>query len=267
MTISNGTLGPMARQFFAWAQMEKRDQVRTGDLVQAMALSKQQEASLLHSLSARGLILRLWRGLYLVPSQLPTKAGWSPSPCFIIAKYMEALRARFHISGYAMFNWHGFSDQISSWFTVYNNKASKTIYVLQYRIQFVKVRPKRIGSVHKKNKKATGLWDLYSSPEQVLFDAIHAHSNFGTLPKAYEWLIFSYQNKKIDIQRFVDLAVRQGNISSLKRIGWALEQAGAPIRSVQKIKNVLPERSSRVALSPKNRRGNLNKFWMVAENV
>ena len=92
-------------------------------------------------------------------------------------------------------------------------------------------------------------------------------TNFGTLPKAYEWLFFSCQNQTIDVQRLVNIAMRQGNISSLKRIGWALEQAGAPLQVVQKIKNLLPEQSSRVTLSPKNRKGDFNKFWGVVENV
>ena len=34
-------LGPMEVQFFAWTQLENKDQVQTGDLVKAMNLSPQ----------------------------------------------------------------------------------------------------------------------------------------------------------------------------------------------------------------------------------
>ena len=47
MTKKKSLLGPWEMQFFAWVQFEKKEEVRTGDLVKAMDLSPKQEADLL----------------------------------------------------------------------------------------------------------------------------------------------------------------------------------------------------------------------------
>ncbi len=112
-------------QFFAWIQFEKKEEVRTGDLVKAMNLSPKQEADLLYNLSSNGIIVKLRRGLYLVPQRLPLGGSWSPSPYLIVNKYMQSVEAKFHISGQAVFNLYRYSDQVSAWFTIYNNKISK----------------------------------------------------------------------------------------------------------------------------------------------
>jgi len=80
---------------------EKKEEVRTGDLVKAMDISPKQEADLLYNLSSNGIIVKLWRGLYLVPQRLPLGGSWSPSTYLIINKYMQNVRAKFHISGQA----------------------------------------------------------------------------------------------------------------------------------------------------------------------
>ena len=201
MTTKSTMLGPMEVQFFAWTQLENKDQVQTGDLVKAMNLSPKQEANLLYNLSSSGFIVKLWRGFYLIPKKIPSKGFWSPSPYLVISKYMENAGAtKFHISGPAVFNKYGYTDQLSSWFTVYNNKISKKMYILQYHLDFIKVVSSRLGTVKKIKSYANDgkfVWVRYSSPEQAILDTVYDYKKFGTLPKAYDWIANSLRNKKL----------------------------------------------------------------------
>ena len=228
MTTKNTMLGPMEVQFFAWAQLENKEQVQTGDLVKTMNLSPKQETNLFYNLSSSGFIIKLWRGFYLIPKKIPCKGLWSPSLYLVINKYMENAGAtKFHISGPAVFNKYGYSDQLSSWFTVYNGKISKKMYILQYHLDFTKVVPKRLGSI-KKMKVYIGdenfIWARLSSPEQTILDAIYDYKRYGTLPKVYDWIADSLKDKKINSSKLVDVTIKYGNIMSQKRIGWVLDK-------------------------------------------
>ena len=272
MTTKNTTLGPMEVRFFAWAQLENKEQVRTGDLVKSMGLSSKQESDLLYNLSSSGFILKLWRGFYLVPKKIPSGGFWSPSPYLIINKYMENVGAeRFHVSGPAIFNKYGYSDQLSAWFTIYNNKVSKRVYVLQYRMDFTKVVSKRLGAT-KKIKSYTGtekfVWARQSSPEQTILDAFYDYKKYGTLPKAYEWIMDSLRKyKKVDSNKLIKVTMKYGNTMSQKRIGWALDKLKVSKKITKPLQKKISKAKYLTPLNPKNRRGSINKKWGVIENV
>ena len=257
-------------QFFAWVQFEKKEEVRTGDLVKAMNLSPKQEADLLYNLSSSGIIVKLWRGLYLVPPRIPFNGSWAPSPYLIINKYMQNKGAKFYISGQAVFNLYGYSDQLSAWFTVYNNKVSKKMYILQYHLDFTKVVPSRLGAIKKMKSYVDDskfVWARHGSPEQVILDAVYDYKKYGTLPKAYEWIADSLRNKKINSRKLIDVAIKYGNTISQKRIGWALDKLKVSKRITNPLQKKVSDTGFLTPLNPKNRRGFINKKWGVIENV
>ena len=270
MTKKKSLLGPWEMQFFAWIQFEKKEEVRTGDLVKAMNLSPKQEADLLYNLSSNGIIFQLERGFYLVPKRLPLSGSWSPSPYLIINKYMENVGAKFHISGQAVFNLYGYSDQVSAWFTVYNNKISRKKYFLQYHLDFTKVVSTRLGNI-KKAKVYTEddkfIWVRYSSPEQALLDAVYDYKKYGTLPVAYEWIARSLKDKKIQAKKLIDVSIKYGNIISQKRIGWVLDQLKISKKIINPLQKKIPNTNFLTPLDPKNRKGFVNKKWNIIENV
>ena len=264
-------LGPMEVQFFAWTQQENKSQVQTGDLLKTMNLSPKQEANLLYNLSSSGFILKLWRGFYLVPKKIPAKGVWSPSPYLVINKYMENAGAeKFYISGPAVFNQYGYTDQLSSWFTIYNDKISKRMYVLQYRLDFTKVVSNRLGTVKKvKAYTESGqyVWARFSSPEQALLDAVYDYKKFGTLPKAYNWIAKALKNKKINSKKMIDISLKYGNKISQKRIAWILDQLKTPQKNLNLLQKKVSNPNFLTPLNPKNRKGPINKKWNIIENV
>ena len=270
MTKGKSLLGPWEMQFFAWIQFKKKEEVRTGELVRAMNLSPKQEADLLYNLSSKGIIVKLWRGLYLVPQRIPFGGSWSPSPYLIINKYMQNTGANFYISGQTVFNLYGYSDQLSSWFTVYNDKISKKMYILQYHLDFTKVVSSRLGAIKKMKSYIDDgkfIWARHGSPEQVILDAVCDYKKYGTLPKAYNWIADSLRDKKINPRRLVDVAIKYGNTMSQKRIGWILDKLKVSKRITNSLQKKISNTKFLIPLDPKNRRGFTNKKWGVIENV
>ena len=269
MKTRNVMMGPLEMQFFAWTQMENKEQVKTGDFAKVKGLSSKQEADLFYNLSSSGIILKLWRGLYLVPPKIPLGGSWSPPPYLVISKYMRNWNAKFQISGQAIFNLYGYSDQVSAWFTVYNNKVSKRLYILQYHLDFVKVTENRLGDVKKRApygvKKSEPA--LVSSAEQTLLDAVYDYKKYGTLPKAYDWIATAVQDKKINPEKLMDITIKYGNTMSQKRIGWALDELKTPKKIMNRLKRKIPKTKFLVPLDPKNNVGPINKKWGVIENV
>ena len=261
----------MEVQFFAWTQLENRDQVQTGDLVKSMNLSPKQEADLFYNLSSSGFIIKLHRGFYLIPNKIPSKGLWSPSPYLVINKYMEnAGVKKFYVSGPAIFNKYGYSDQLSAWFTVYNDKISKKKNILQYHLDFKKVVPSRLGAI-KKMKSYIGdgkfVWARIGSPEQVILDAVYDYKKYGTLPKAYNWIIDSLRDKIINPRKLVDVTIKYGNTMSQKRIGWTLDNLKVSKKIISSLQRKISKSKFLTPLNPKNRKGSINKKWGVIENV
>ena len=176
---------------------------------------------------------------------------------------------KFYISGPAIFNLYGYSDQVSPWFTVYNSSLSKRLYILQYHLDFVKTASSRLGAVRKiKAYDGAGeaVWAPCGSPERVLLDAVHDYKKYGTLPKAYEWISRALKDKKITPAKLADAAAKHGNISSQKRVGWILDRL-APEKALRALRKKAAGSNFLAALDPKNRRGAVNKKWGVIENV
>jgi hypothetical protein len=72
------SLGPQESLFFALMQMRDQRTVRTGELIGPMGITSHQEEELLRRLARGRLIVRVRRGLYLVPSrELMTGFGTS----------------------------------------------------------------------------------------------------------------------------------------------------------------------------------------------
>lgn len=262
-------LGPLEMQFFTWMQFKKRTDVKTGELVKGFKLSRQQEADLLYNLTRRGLILKLWRGFYLVPDRLPTGGKWTPSPYLIINKYMKESKADYQVSGPVVFNSYGYSTQLSGEFTIYNNRVSKKVNIAPYRFNFVKVGQGRLGAIKEFQPygEAKDSVARFSSQPRMLLDAVTDYRRFGTLPEAYSWIARAIKEKKVSAKDLADVVCDFGNTMAKKRIGWVLEKVAPKSKDIDRIRRAIPKTHFLVPLSPDSYKGPINQKWGVIENV
>jgi len=92
-------LGQAETRLFAYVQMRGLHTVRTGQLTKPLQLSAIQERKLLSGLAKAGLIARVWRGLYLVPSKLPLGGKWNPDEILALNTLIKAQGGDYQICG------------------------------------------------------------------------------------------------------------------------------------------------------------------------
>ena len=90
MKLKQKELGKLATRFFAYVQLRKMETIAIGELTEVLGLTAVQEQKLLYRLSRSGWIVRLRRGLYLVPPRIPA-GPWSPGIYLSIQKLFKVL--------------------------------------------------------------------------------------------------------------------------------------------------------------------------------
>ena len=117
-------MGQIETLLFAYVQLRGLPAVRAGELTEPLRLSPIQERKLLSRLAKAGLIVRVRRGLYLVPLRLPLGGKWSPDEGLTLNTLMEDQEGRYQICGPNAFNRYGFDAQVPSRVYAYNNRLS-----------------------------------------------------------------------------------------------------------------------------------------------
>ncbi len=260
------TLGPLSTQFFAYIQMRGKEIFRLGELQSAFKMSAKQERNLLSNLTTKGLIVRLKRGVYLVPKKIPPGGKWQPSAGYMISHLMEELSASYYISGLYAFNYYGLTEQVPNVMTVYNDKLSGQKQLGKLTVRFIKVAKQRLGG--------TTSQELFNDREikvatltRTIVDAFIDWRRYNTLPAAYEWI-----KRNLDVPNFlqelISVTIKYGNISTRRRIGYYLYQLGQNDRLVKSILKTLKRTQGWVLLDPYSKtKGITNKTWGIIDNV
>lgn len=260
------SLGELELRSLAYVQFRKREFLRVGDLVEGIGLSKSQEYALFFRLEAKGQIVRIKRGIYYVPPQLPPSGRISVSEYFILSKYMEIEKAVYQVSGPSAFHRYGFDEQIPNILYVYNDRISEGKTIGGYRFVFIRTSRERLkGSDLLKD--ASGASVYIASKPKALVDAVYDWSRFNTLPRAFSWIVAATKKDKRLATGIVNAAVECGNIAVARRIGCLLMNNGFSKQSLRKLKTSLGEALSLIPLVPrKPARGAADKYWGVIIN-
>lgn len=100
--------------------------------------------------------------------------------------------------------------------------------------------------------------------ERSLLDGFAAPRLFGGLAEALG--ILEEHSGELDLEKLVRYALRYGKASVAKRLGWALDRAGAPRRVTAPLAK-LPMDGARVLDPTRPREGKYDERWMVQENL
>ncbi len=260
-------LGPLEIQFFAYTQMRGKVLVRTGELINILDISKKQEWELLSRMARTGLIIRLTRGVYLVPPRVPPGGKYGADGYLILEKLMEVLKGRYQVSGPNAFNFYGFSNQVPNRVYVYNNRIYGGRRIGNLEFSFIKTADKRLGGTIV-FKTETGSKAIMAAKTRTLLDAVYDWSRFNTIPRAYEWIAEGVKKDKAFAEDLIRMAIKYGNQGTNRRLGYLLENLGVDRKLLDKLKRKL--RSSKslfpwVPASPVT--GSANKDWGLIINA
>jgi predicted transcriptional regulator of viral defense system len=259
-------LGRQETQFLAYAQMRKLRSVRTGDLTGPLRLTPIQERELFRRMCRGGLIARVRRGLYLLPSQLPLGGSWSPNEVRAINTLMEDRRGCYQICGPNAFNRYGFDEQVPNRVYAYNNRISGERQVGAVALTLIKVADDRLGGTED-FKTADGETAVYSSRARTLLDAVNDWARFDSLPRGYEWIVRELKAARVSPPELVELTQKYGDMGTLRRMGLLLERSGVRETLLRKLDKKLGSTTSLIPWNPKQpKRGLVNRRWGVVEN-
>jgi predicted transcriptional regulator of viral defense system len=258
-------LGTLEMQLLSYAQMRKKDILRLGELAPVLGITLKQERELFSRLSRSGMIIRLTKGIYLIPSQIPAGGRWTVSGYHLLSRLMAVLNGKYQISGPSAFNFYGFDDQIPNRLYVYND------WIFEKQIGgsdfvFIKTDAKRLGST-KSLKTPDGADAVMVTKSRALVDAVYDWSRFNTLPRAYGWIAKALTKEPALADKLIADTLQYSNKGTLKRMGFLLAQLGIAEDQLKKIKRRLgPIRSFIPWIPGQAAKGTVDREWGLIVN-
>ncbi|MBN2124217.1 MAG: type IV toxin-antitoxin system AbiEi family antitoxin domain-containing protein [Deltaproteobacteria bacterium] len=259
-------LGSLSSRFFSYVQLRKLDIVRTGEIAPILDISASQERDLFRRLSDSGWILRLKRGVYLVPPRIPAGGKYSPGVALILQKLMEEVQGGYQICGPTAFHFYGFDDQIPSVTYLYNNRISGKRSIGSLAFQFIKVGDERLGAINAVSTRGN-LEMVYSSKARTLMDAVYDWSRFNSLPRGYEWIKGEVKKEPKIFSELVEVTAEFGNMATIRRVGYLLDTYGREPKMMNRLLSQLSASSSLIPWIPgRSAKGTINRKWGIVIN-
>ncbi len=259
-------LGRQERQLLAYLQMRRKQAVESGELVDQLGLTPQQERELFRRMARAGLIARVRPGLYLGPSRLPLGDSWSPDEALALNTLMADREGTYQICGPNAFNRYGYDDQVPTRVYAYNNRISGERQIGAVALKLIEVADERLGDTEEV-ETAEGNTAVYSSRVRTLVDAVYDWSRFNSLPRAFRWIRADLAEGRVDPERLVASTLRFGNIGTIRRIGALLEAEGVDDALLAPLEEAAPASTSFIPLVPTAaKRGTTDRRWGVVRN-
>jgi predicted transcriptional regulator of viral defense system len=238
---------------------------------------------LLSKLAAGGWLLRLRRGLYAGMGRLPGEVEVHP---FAVATNLVSPSA---ISHWSALHHHGLTEQVPRQVTASTPKKVVTPSMRTGQSQNLEVEDRPAG-----RRAARHTWQINGveyeyytitsgrffgieeiwvdehfrvpiyDKERSFLDCFAAPRHFGGLGEALG--ILEEHAGELDLEKLTQYALRYGKASVAKRLGWALDRAGAPRRVTAPLAK-LPMDGMRLLDPTRPRGGRFDERWMVQENL
>lgn len=259
-------LGSLETQLLSYTQMRGSATVCSEEVVHVLGLTPVQTRELFSRMARHGLIVRVRRGLYLVPSRLPPGGKWGPGEFLALETLINDRKGTYQICGPSAFQRYGFAEQVPNRIYAYNDVISGTRKVGAAMITLIKVAPSRLGDFDTFTTPE-GIKVAYSSRARALVDAVYDWSRFGSLPRAFDWIRKELPRDPAAAKLITMAAIRYSNTSTLRRIGKLLEMEGVAESLLRKIERELPRTSAEIPWCPtRPKRGTVDRRWGVVFN-
>jgi predicted transcriptional regulator of viral defense system len=238
-----------------------------------LGVSEGHLRKLLHQLVASGWLVRLRDGLYAGTGKLSGEIDIHP---FAIATHLVTPSA---ISHWSAMSHHGLTEQIPHVVTAFTtkrfmtpslrtrvkkNSLSKQAWEIEgVRYEYVIVKPEFFFGIE-------DVWvdQTFKVPvtdkERTMLEGFASPRMFGGMGEVLG--ILEQHIGEFDIEKLLEYALRYGKSSVIKRVGWALEQAGMPAESVAPLAEV-PVPGYCVLDPTRARIGPCDSRWMIQNNL
>lgn len=263
----NQKFGMLEIKFLSYLQIRKLRIVRTGDIVQALGISKQRENTLLSNLCKKSAVIRLKRGVYLASMQLPS-GGFSFISEYEILEYlMKEYGAYYMVSGPTAMYYYGYTEQIPNKIYVYNDQIYGEKQIGSKSFVFMKTAANRLKGAELV-KMNDGSKIPFATKSRFLIDCIYDWNRYNTIPAVYLWISKEINRDSAFTEKLISNANRYGNKSVQKRLGYLLETLNVDSQRLEKLQRKINAGKSLIPYIPNEKaRGKVNKRWGLIINA
>ncbi|MCP4653702.1 MAG: hypothetical protein GY858_10040 [Candidatus Omnitrophica bacterium] len=257
-TIS--ALGKKEAEIVARLSFEEKDIVTAQELDSFLPGNFQYRKQLVYNLKKKGILTPIKRGVYIFVPLEAVPTGLRVNEFLIPPIFFP--EGGYYIGYSTMFNYYGFTDQQFQVVCVLNATRCMKKIIAGVSFKFIKIPPNRFYGLEKINIKDKEI--IVSSKERTLIDLVYFNKSVGGIEAASIIFRRFVIEKKCDIKKLIEYAVRFPNIKIRKIIGFNLEKAGATddlLKPLEKSVN----NTSFISFS-NSRKGTLNKRWKVIVN-
>ena len=253
-------LGPIEANIVARLTYEKKRIVTLRDFDALFRLPSKVTRQAIYRLKKKNVLASIKRGAYIFSPLEAGPAGVGVDELLVPQLFFP--KKNYYVGYSTIFNYYGFTEQLFQTVYVLNTRMNRKRIIRGISYKFVKIAENRMYGLETVKVRDTDV--IVSSKERTLIDLLYFNKPVGGIGPACEIFVEVVKEKRCDIKKLVDYAVRFPNITTRKRIGVLLEGLGFSdavlrplIKSVQK-----------TAVSSLNglRTGHLNKKWRVMVN-
>ncbi|MFC1807103.1 type IV toxin-antitoxin system AbiEi family antitoxin [Candidatus Omnitrophota bacterium] len=239
---------------------EEKDIVTAQELDSFLPSDFTYRKQLVYTLKKKRILRPIKRGVYIFVPLESVPTGRRVSEFLIPPIFFPGDN---YCIGYStMFNYYGFTDQQFQIVYVLNTTRcmKKTIAGVSYK--FVKIPSNRFYGLEKisiKNKEI-----IVSSKERTLIDLIYFNRPVGGIETAGEILRRFVMEKKCDVKKLIEYAVKFPGVKTRKVVGFNLEKVGISDSLLKPLEKSV-KNTSFISISD-SRKGTLNKRWKIIIN-
>ncbi|HRZ40970.1 MAG TPA: type IV toxin-antitoxin system AbiEi family antitoxin, partial [Candidatus Omnitrophota bacterium] len=205
----------------------------------------------------KGMLRPIKRGVYIFVPLESLATGRRVSEFLVPPVFFP--EDNYYIGYSTMFNYYHFTEQQFQAVYVLNTTRCMERVIAGVTFKFVKTPLNRFYGLEKIRIKDKDV--VVSSKERTLVDLVYFNRPVGGIRSAAEILKRFVVEKKCDIKKLIECALRFPGIKTRKIIGLSLEQAGVSERLLKPLERTI-EDSAVISLS-ESRRGTINAKWKV----
>jgi len=256
-------MNPREREVVARLTYEKISTITKEQFDKYFDFPKRVREKTLFLLKKKGIFITIKRGVYFYSPLESGPAGSNINEFLIPPVFFP--EGNYYIGYATMYNYYGFTDQIFQTMYIINTSLQRDKTINNMRFKMIKISAKRMYGFEKIRIRNAEV--KVSDKERTLVDMFYFSGPVGGLKRAFEILKEQVKNREIDTRKLIIRAARFPSVSTRKRIGFVLEQAGIKGKVLEPLLKSV-RKTSLVTLYPsKSRKGKINRKWMVIENA
>jgi predicted transcriptional regulator of viral defense system len=254
--LSKKEVGIISRLSF-----EGKNIISTSELKNYIPADYKNKNKFISNLRKKNILSPIKRGFYIFNTMGSLPKGRKLTNYLIPNIYFP--KQNYYIGYAPMFNYYGFTEQVFQSMVVINTSITGTKEINDSVFQFIRVKNEYMyGIIPTMIMNETV---MISDRERTMIDMMYWYEAVGGLKQASGQLQKEIIEKRADLEKFIDYAIRFPKLTVRKLIGVVLDKAEISEALTQPLYDSI-KNSSITSVRWDSRKGTINKKWRVITN-